>query len=138
MDVFSSITSTLINAQRAGRAHVTFAYPHTGVAAKIRDFLRLLHRQGFIESVTFTSSVTKGKKLFVCSVFLKYGPSGEPAFHSFFRVSSSGRRVFIRSNSLWQPQTSVGVLLISTPYGILTDHEARLYGVGGEVIAGIR
>ena len=66
---------------------------------------------------------------------LKYGPKGECAFRTIRRVSRPGRRVYAGARALPRPLRGLGLSVVSTPLGVLSDREARARGVGGEVLA---
>ncbi len=147
MDTLSSRLTTLRNAQRAGRPSVLLT-PHQGGGTRLgRSILRLLVREGYIDafSVYSYSSCTQTSSSLTVPltnqttflVHLKYGSHGQPAFHSIQRVSTPARRVYLSSSALWQPQTGLGLLVISTPRGVLTDRDARQQGLGGEVLRAI-
>ena len=72
----------------------------------------------------------------VLSLELKYH-SGNPVISTFERVSKPGRRIYTRSDSLPRVLNGLGVAIISTSFGILTDNEAREKKVGGEIICNI-
>jgi ribosomal protein S8/ribosomal protein L6P/L9E len=132
--------SNLRNAQRLGRKQLTFFLPF-GVAANSfrRNFFQLLVREGYLESFSSTHiSTSETSSSVIFTISLKYGPCGEPAIRSIHPISLSGRRVYLSAASLWQPQFLNGTLILSTPRGLLTDREARYFGVGGEVLRGVR
>ena len=64
---------------------------------------------------------------------LKYN-SGNPVIHSIQRVSKPGRRIFSSAESLPKVSNGLGIAIISTPKGVMTDQEARKNQVGGEII----
>lgn len=67
-------------------------------------------------------------------VFLKYGPDGEHVINVIRRVSRPGRRVYRASDELGKVQDGLGISVVSTNQGVLSDHEARAKRLGGEVI----
>ncbi len=98
MDTLSSIITTLINAQRAGRSEIVISSRQGGGTTRAQDFLRLLCREGYLDSfAVFFPTNTKRPSF---RVRLKYNARGEPALRSIFRVSTPARRVYIRSAAL--------------------------------------
>jgi small subunit ribosomal protein S8 len=132
--------SNLRNAQRSGRKQIVFSLPFGAASNSFRrSFFRLLVREGYIDSFSCAQiSQQVGSTTFVYTLSLKYGPQGEPTIRDIRSVSTGGRRVYLPVAALWQPQFLNGTLILSTPQGLLTDREARYYGVGGEVIRAIR
>ena len=137
MDPLSNRVTLIQNAQRASRSRVTFS-PRTGCNSShaVFSLLRVLRDEGFLEGVEKVN--TKQSVSPNLRVHLKYGSQGEPAIRRIFRVSTTGRRIYVSSVTLWQPQTTVGLLILSTSQGRRTDREARQRGLGGEVILGVR
>jgi len=133
--------SSIHNAQRLGRKQITFSSPFEVASNSLRrNLLRILVREGYLESFSIFQSVsTSGTPIgSIFTLFLKYGPRGEPAIRDIRALSLSSRRVYLPASALWQPQFLDGVLILSTPCGLLTDREARQIGVGGEALRGIR
>lgn len=71
----------------------------------------------------------------VLRVYLKYTPDGRPVIRSLRRVSRPGRRSYVGSDEIPEVRAGMGVAILSTSRGILTDREARAEGVGGELLA---
>jgi len=111
-------------------------YPHVMVpSSKFKKFvLDAMEREGFIAGYeTVKSEDTSYDHL---KVSLKY-VHGNPVINEISRVSKPGRRIYTRFDSLPRVQNGLGVAIISTSYGILTDNEAREKKVGGEIICNI-
>ena len=68
-------------------------------------------------------------------VEIRYGDDDRPVIEGIQRVSSPGRRVYVRANRIPQIRSGLGMAILSTPRGIMTDTEARNAGVGGELLA---
>lgn len=96
-----------------------------------QEILKVMEREGFIASHTVEQDGEHKKSL---SVKLKYGPDGETVIRSISRVSKPGRRVFKKSADLEPVLRGTGILIVSTPQGLLSDGEARQRKVGGEVL----
>ncbi len=101
-----------------------------------KGILRVLKEQGFIvdyRSEMLESKRQKGPKATLC-VELKYGPDGEKVINHIQRVSKPGRRWYSTSRELPNVLDGLGVAVVSTSKGILSNIEARKLGVGGEIL----
>jgi len=100
-------------------------------ASKIRArVLEVLQREGYIRGYT-EDETGRHKQL---RIELKYF-EGEPAIKHVARVSKPGRRVYSGSSELPITRNGLGITIVSTPKGVLSDNEARTENVGGEVLA---
>jgi small subunit ribosomal protein S8 len=100
-------------------------------ASKLRaNVLEVLRREGYIRGY---SEVTSGKHP-ALRIELKYF-EGEPAIKYLARVSRPGRRVYAGAKDLPTVRNGLGITIVSTPKGVLSDAEARAKNVGGEVLA---
>ena len=95
-----------------------------------RNLLDVLKREGYI--VNYNEEEVR-KNVQVLKVNLKYF-QGEPAIKEISRVSKPGRRVYSSIDSLGKFYNGLGIFIISTSQGLMTDHEARDANVGGEVL----
>ena len=96
------------------------------------NVLEVLKREGYIRG--FTSSVSEQTvNAADLSIELKYY-EGEPVIREIKRVSKPGRRVYSKINVLPRVFNGLGISIISTPQGIMSDNEARAANVGGEVL----
>ncbi len=91
----------------------------------------VLKAEGFIKDYTFTEDNKQG----VITVLLKYGPRREKVITGIKRISRPGLRKYSKCTELPRVLGGLGVAIISTSKGILSDKEARREKVGGEVIA---
>ena len=91
----------------------------------------ILKREGFISDFSYEKNVT-GDKL---TLTLKYGEKKERVITNLKRVSKSGLRVYAKSNEIPRVLNGLGIAIISTSKGLMTDKEAREAGLGGEVLA---
>ena len=91
----------------------------------------ILKREGYIEDFKYTKD-TKGDKL---EITLKYGEKKERVIQGLKRVSKSGLRVYAKTNEIPRVLNGLGIAIISTSKGLMTDKEAREAGLGGEVLA---
>ncbi len=100
-------------------------------SSKLRaNVLEVLKREGFIRGYS-ESELRKG--ISELSVELKY-LDGEPVIKEIARVSKPGRRVYSKIKDLPRFYNGLGISILSTPRGVLSDHEAREANVGGEVL----
>jgi small subunit ribosomal protein S8 len=104
------------------------ALPHSKLKANIAQILK---SEGYINDFR-TEDARVGKSLIVQ---LKYGPSRERSIAGLRRVSKPGLRVYAKSTNLPRVLGGLGVAIISTSTGLLTDRQAARQGVGGEVLA---
>ena len=109
------------------RNHKKVELPSSNFKSKIADILK---NEGFIKD--FKVSIQKIIKLYL-SLELKYH-SGNPVISNFERVSKPGRRIFSSADSLPKINNGLGIAILSTPKGVMTDIDARKQRVGGEII----
>jgi small subunit ribosomal protein S8 len=94
------------------------------------EIARILKKEGYIVDVAINGDAAK-KEL---NLTLKYGSNGERVITGLRRISKPGLRVNVESEKLPKVLGGLGIAIISTSKGLLTDAEARKAGVGGEVI----
>ena len=98
-------------------------------ASKIkRDILK---REGFVRDVEYIEDDKQG----VIRVFLKYGKNGERVISNLKRISKPGLRAYVKADEVPKVLNGLGIAIISTSEGVITDKEARAKNVGGEVVA---
>ncbi len=90
----------------------------------------LLKEEGFIKNFRLIEDRKQG----ILRVYLKYGPGQERVITGLRRVSKPGRRLYVGADKIPSVLGGIGVALISTPRGVLTDRESRRLRVGGEVL----
>jgi len=108
--------------------HVKVEMPASRLKA---DILSVLKKEGFIVDFTTVKDSAQGKIV----VTLKYTSLKERVIKGLKRISKPGLRVYVSVDDLPKVLNGLGIALISTSKGILTDREARLAQVGGEVLA---
>ena len=91
----------------------------------------ILKREGYIPDFTYEKNI-KGDKL---TLNLKYGEKKERVITGLKRISKSGLRVYAKSDEIPRVLNGLGIAIISTSKGLMTDKEARNAGLGGEVLA---
>ena len=125
-DPIADMLTRLRNANSA--YHDTVAMPYSKIKAHIAE---ILQQEGYISGWSVEDAEV-GKKLVVD---LKFGPSRERSIAGVRRISKPGLRVYAKSTSLPKVLGGLGVAIISTSQGLLTDRQAKNKGVGGEVLA---
>jgi small subunit ribosomal protein S8 len=113
------------NAQLRGKSKVTT--PASRMRARVLD---VLQQEGYIRGY---AEVDYGKGRSEIEIELKYF-DGEPVIRQIDRVSTPGRRVYASVNNLPTVYNGLGISILSTPKGVLSDADARAQNVGGEVI----
>ena len=108
------------------RNHKKVAMPSSNFKAKIADVLK---NEGYINNFNISKNESKN----ILSIDLKYN-SGSPVISVIERVSRPGRRIFSSAESLPKINNGLGIAIVSTPKGVMTDIEARKQKIGGEII----
>jgi len=131
MSMTDPIADFLTRIRNASSAyHDEVVMPFSKLKGSISD---ILVKEGYIASWT-TADATVGKSLVVK---LKYGPNRERSIAGIRRVSKPGLRVYARSTELPKVLGGLGIAIISTSSGLLTDRQAAKKKVGGEVLADV-
>ena len=122
-DPISDLLTRIRNAQMAG--HDSVAIPNSKIK---RGILKVLEDEGFINGFSATDEVKSQLQ-----VQLKYH-NGTPVIEEIDRISRPGLRIYKESAELPQVRGGLGVAIISTNKGVMTDKKARAAGIGGEVL----
>ena len=125
-DPIADMLTRIRNAVRAGHPRVDI--PASNMRASIAEALL---REHYIKSFRRIEDSKQG----VLRVYLKYQEGTEPVITNLERVSRPGRRVYVGKAEVPRVMGGLGVAILSTTKGILTDKEARSQGLGGEIIA---
>jgi small subunit ribosomal protein S8 len=129
MTMTDPIADMLTRVRNANSAfHDRVVMPHSKLKTHIAEILK---QEGYIASYEIVDG-DKGQQL---AIELKYGPNRERSIAGVRRISKPGLRVYARSNGLPKVLGGLGVAIISTSSGLLTDRQASKRGVGGEVLA---
>ena len=123
-DPIGDMIARVKNAQ--ARNHKKVELPSSNFKTKIADILK---NEGFIKDFKVSSEEKKQ----MLSLELKYH-SGNPVISAFERVSKPGRRIFSSADSLPKINNGLGIAIVSTPQGVMTDVDARKKKLGGEII----
>jgi small subunit ribosomal protein S8 len=132
VDFLSDMLTRIRNGHRARLDAVTL---HPYSPKKCISVLEILRDEGFIRG--FKEWYDSESNVKYIKVLLKYNGVGAPVIRGIFVVSRPGRRVYLSTKALWKPKNTAGIFLISTPAGIKTDRDARLFNLGGEILCGI-
>ncbi|NLT53002.1 MAG: 30S ribosomal protein S8 [Actinomycetales bacterium] len=125
-DPIADMLTRLRNANSA--YHDNVAMPYSKLKAHIAE---ILQQEGYISGWSVEDAEV-GKKLMI---ELKYGPNRERSIAGLRRVSKPGLRVYAKSTNLPRVLGGLGIAILSTSSGLLTDRQATKKGVGGEVLA---
>ena len=96
-----------------------------------KEIAEILKREGFVKDVEYVEDTKQG----VIRIFLKYGSNNERVITGLKRISKPGLRVYAKANDVPRVLGGLGMAIVSTSNGIVTDKEARQQQVGGEVLA---
>ncbi|GGP28100.1 30S ribosomal protein S8 [Silvimonas amylolytica] len=122
-DPIADMLTRIRNAQRADKASVTMPSSKLKVA-----IAQVLKDEGYVESFSVAGDVKRE-----LTIELKYY-AGRPVIERIERVSKPGLRVYKGSESIPQVMNGLGVAIVSTSKGVMTDRKARANGVGGELL----
>ena len=125
-DPIADMLTRLRNASAA--KHETVDMPYSKFKANIAEILK---REGFIQDFT-AKEARVGQTL---EITLKYGPNGERSIQGIKRISKPGLRRDAKSDALPMPLGGLGIAIISTSSGLLTQKECLDRGIGGEIVA---
>lgn len=129
MQITDPIADMLTRIRNAGSArHETVDIPNSKMKKAIAE---ILLEEGYIKSFQLIDDGTQG----IIRITLKYLPGKEKAIQGLRRVSKPGLRVYAGADELPQVLRGLGIAIISTSKGIMTDKKARAQHVGGEVLA---
>ncbi len=124
-DPIADMLARIRNGLMAGKSVVKT--PTSKLRARVLD---VLQKEGYIRGYSQTD-YDGGKS--EIDIELKYF-EGEPVIHNIKKVSTPGRRVYSLVGDLPRPQNGLGISIVSTPRGVMSDSEARAANVGGEVL----
>jgi small subunit ribosomal protein S8 len=127
-DPIADMLTRMRNALRIGRNKVTI--PRSKIKVGIAEVLK---REGYIKNFNIDETGPQG----TITVDLKYGPNGEQVISSIRRVSKPGRRLYSTVEDLNPVLNGLGINVLSTSKGVLSDREARKKSVGGELLCEI-
>ncbi len=128
-DPIADLLTRIRNAAAAQHHDVTIPASRLG-----REIARILSEQGYIDAyeVHDPAPGRPGQEL---TITLKYTQARKPVITGLKRVSRPGQRTYVDHSHIPRVQGGMGTAIISTSQGVMTGHEARIAGVGGEVVA---
>jgi len=124
-DPIADMLTRIRNALKARKEEVDI--PSSNLKKRIAEVLK---EEGFIKGFRVIPDGKQG----ILRVFLKYDEQGSPVISGLQRVSKPGRRVYVGKEEIPRVMGGLGVAILTTSRGVMTDREARKVGVGGEVI----
>jgi len=124
-DPLGDMLTRIRNGQQAHKSSV-----HSPASILRQNVLEVLKREGYIRGYERTPQSAGNAEL---RIDLKYA-EGQPVIREIHRVSTPGRRVYSKVNDLPKIYNGLGISILSTPQGVMSDHEARLANVGGEIL----
>ena len=126
MDPIADFLTRIRNANMA--QHESVEAP----ASKMKkDIAEILKNEGFIRDVEYVDDNKQG----IIRVFLKYGNDGQRVISGLKRISKPGLRTYVKADAVPKVLNGLGIAIISTSEGVVTDKVARAKKIGGEVIA---
>jgi len=128
-DSVSDALTRIRNAQRAGHASVKIRN-----SKLVQRLLAVLTKEGFVQGFDRSADEAGKENL---DVRLKYFGFRDPAISKIIRISSPGCRVYKAHDDLQKVTQGLGLLILSTSQGVMSDREARRKGIGGEILAKI-
>jgi small subunit ribosomal protein S8 len=124
-DPISDMLTRIRNANRNSRSGVRIPY------SKLKhELAQVLRREGYVNEVSVEGEGTQIELV----LSLRYGPDGENVIHLIDRVSKPGRRVYSTFEKIPRVRGGMGICILSTSKGVLSDRECRKQRVGGEVL----
>lgn len=128
MQITDSIADMLTRIRNAGTAgHAACDVPASNIK---KEIARILLEEGYISKVDFTPDDKQG----MLKITLKYAAK-KPVISGIKRISKPGLRVYTDTEKMPKVLGGLGIAIISTSHGLMTDKKARLENVGGEVLA---
>ncbi len=124
-DPIADMLTRIKNALQAKKEEVDI--PSSNLKLRIAEILK---EEGYIRDFKLIQDAKQG----IIRVFLKYDECGEPVISGLKRVSKPGRRIYVSKDKIPRVMRGLGVAILTTSKGVMTDREARKMGVGGEVI----
>ncbi|MFB7141179.1 MULTISPECIES: 30S ribosomal protein S8 [unclassified Bacillus (in: firmicutes)] len=108
--------------------HEKLEFPGSNLKKEVAEILK---REGFIRDVEYIEDDKQG----IIRIFLKYGVNNERVITGLKRISKPGLRVYAKADEVPRVLNGLGVAIISTSKGVMTDKEARQAKTGGEILA---
>jgi small subunit ribosomal protein S8 len=126
-DNISDMLTRIRNGQKAHLLEIPLFWPTPKVNLQI---LKILEQEGYIRG--FKKEIFNEKLCIF--VLLKYTEFQQPVIKKIERISKPGKRIFCKTKNFWKLNNGSGVLVISSPIGLITDSTARKLNLGGEIL----
>ena len=128
MSMTDPIADMLTRIRNANIArHETVEIPGSRIK---RSMAQILKTEGFVRDCDFIEDDKQG----IIKIYLKYGPNKERVLTGLKRISRPGLRVYVGRQDIPRVLQGLGIAILSTPKGVMSDKQARREGVGGEVL----
>lgn len=125
MDPIANMLTAIYNASQVGKTNVIIPY------STIKDDLaKAMSKHGYIGRVVKEEADNRS----VLNVELKYHANNQPLITKIKRVSKPGLRIYAKAKNMPRPRGGVGIVVVSTPKGIMSGYEAQQKNLGGEVL----
>ena len=124
-DPIADMLTRIRNAAQA--KHATVSIPRSKIKLELA---RILKQEGFVEGFIDVPEKPQGH----IKVFLRYDAGNNGVIRGLKRISTPGRRFYVGKDEIPRVRNGLGVAILTTPRGVLTDSAARKAGVGGEVL----
>ena len=124
-DPIADMLTRIRNATMAG--HDSLEVPSSKMKIAVAGILK---EQGYIREFTYSKDNKQG----ILRVYLKYGKNGEKVISGIKRISKPGLRVYAQKEDIPRVLGGLGIAILSTSKGVMTDRRAREEGIGGEVV----
>ena len=128
-DKLSDMLTRIRNGQKSGLLQIKLYKPSSNICLQV---LNILHKEGYIRG--FKINTIKPLKI---TVYLKYTYFGTPVIREIKRVSKPGRKFYTSIKPLWNLKSGLGIFIISTPKGLMTDLDAKILNQGGEILCSV-
>ena len=127
-DPIADLLTRVRNATKAG--HLRVDIPSSKLKISVG---RILKNEGFIKNY----KILDDKKQKILRIYLKYGSDRQPAIYELERISKPGRRIYVSAEELKPIMNNIGIWILSTSKGVITNKAAKKLNVGGEVLCKI-
>ena len=127
-DPIADMLTRIRNAIMAKKAHVEV--PFSKLKFRIAE---ILSHEGWVNGITLEGTLPHQS----IGISLKYDTAGKPVLTHIKRMSTVGKRMYVKRTKLPRVLNDFGIAIVTTPQGVMTDREARKRGIGGEVLCEI-
>lgn len=128
-DQIADLLTRIRNAQRAGHPAVNMP-----ASKKKESLLKLLVDEGYIAGIEQGEDANGKPQI---KVYLRYDVHGQPVIREIQRISRPGKRIYVAKDEVPRNKSGLGLVVVSTSKGLLSDQQARKQGLGGELICSV-